>query len=206
MLTLAYTASSQITTGSTYIGGTISFNNNKEEANNVELKSNSFLISPSIGKAIRENLIFGVDLNYLRTEQEFLTAPKLETKGYGAGVFLRKYFPIVNRFFVFGHSNLGFVITDIDQGTGNTRIEGDGFGVNLGLSPGISYYVGKNLYLEAGFNNLVLIAYNEVKTTQHAANGTTTETKSTDYSLSSSLSNSTDLNIGVRFIIPRRRR
>src|SRR5689334_16143358 len=90
----AFSANSQITKGSTFLGGQISANLNSynyDAAGSPTSKTNLFSISPVVGKAIRNNLVIGGRLTYGHGKYNTVTPDEFETNMYGAAVFVRKY-------------------------------------------------------------------------------------------------------------------
>jgi hypothetical protein len=144
-------------------------------------------------------LIAGIDLNYLHSRSENLSTQDNKVNAYGAGVFLRKYFPISNRFYAFGQTGLGYFSQKYDYLQSPSTYEQHSISANL--YPGVAVHVFKSLYLEAAFNNLLQIGYSS--TTIRLVNAGTT-TKQKDFGIQSSLSNGSYLNIGIRFIIPKK--
>ncbi len=63
-------ASAQITKGSFLLGGGISFGEFKSESDANEYKYSSFGISPSLGFAIKDNQVMGLNLSYSKNKSE----------------------------------------------------------------------------------------------------------------------------------------
>lgn len=205
ILLFATVTKAQITKGSVYLGGSVGFSTKSEEINgsSTERKSTSFSINPAIGVAIKNNLIAGIDLNYLHSKSNNISTENNKVNTYGVGVFLRKYFPISNRFYAFGQTDLGYLSQTYDyfQSTGYTTSTYKQHSISANLYPGIAIHVFKSLYLEAAFNNLLQIEYSST-TIRLISSGTITKQK--DFGIQSSLSSGNYLNIGVRFIIPKK--
>ncbi len=188
-------AHAQIGKRSVLLGGDLGFATQKTDESVVtddKRKLNGFFISPTIGVAIRENLVVGGSINY-RTQTDKSEAMDYRNKydGYGAGVFVRKYKPIgKSGFYVFGQAGLGVQQTKQEvknQGTSvversrTTSIAANAF-------PGISFAVSRKFHLESGFNNLITISYTGEKREQGAMGNTSTY-KSSGFGLTTSLSN-----------------
>ena len=186
----------QILKGSTYIGGNFSVSASNDEGEN--RKSNSFYISPSIGKAIKENLIVGVALNYgnLFTEYE---APSRETRltNYGAGFFVRKYLNLGSKFYIFGQGSLGANFGENKYSTGqgtDTKF----YSVNLNFYPGIAFEINRTFQLEAGLNDLFTVSYQRGK---YYPDNTSAKNKFSSFYASSALASNNWLSIGLRVLI-----
>jgi hypothetical protein len=101
ILLFASITKAQITKGSTFIGGQISGSTFKQESGSNVQKQSSFVISPAIGTAIKQNLIVGIDFTYAHTKYEYPQGPVSEGNSFGGGFFLRRYASIANRFYFF---------------------------------------------------------------------------------------------------------
>ena len=198
-------AYSQISKGSILLGGGIGFGSykSKTDIGNPETKKNNFLISPVIGFAIKENLIVGGDIVYGYGKNSNMPISTQKTSNIGAGVFVRKYFPISSKFYFFGQGRLGggyFETKTESQTNANTKFKG--WNADIGIMPGVSVAVKKSFHLEAGFNNVANIGFQHGKgETIISGNKVTTTTNS--FSFSSSLSTaSSSLFFGCRWILP----
>jgi hypothetical protein len=211
LVCFSFLSNAQIRKGSFYLGGDIGYSSQKEERinpaggmnNEGEQKSISF--SPSIGMAVKENVFAGIDFTYANNESENLSSSNnYKTKALGAGIFLRRYFPVANRFYLFGQVRLGYLDRESDMtSTFNAdRTQEDSWSLQAGLFPGLSYNIYKSLYLEMGLNNLLQIGYENIDRTETRTFGGTFSTERKSFFLQSSLANS-GLNIGVRFILPK---
>lgn len=212
---LSFASQAQITKGSFFIGGNVGYSTTTEERTGVptptnpEGKSSTTVISPAIGIAVKPNLIAGIDFSYGRIDNEnFQGAGSFETKVLGAGLFLRRYFPVAQRFYAFGQVGLGYTDTEAEQRSmfnPNQRDVTNGWLVDASLSPGVAYNLTKTLYLEAGFDDLFRLAYRKERREEiPGGSGTTFTTNRKNFSISSSLSGAIPLTVGIRFIFPRR--
>lgn len=188
----ALSANAQIPKGSIFIGGQISGG----KTVNSGQKQNNFFISPAVATAIKQNLFLGVDLTYGQTKYENNSMPYSNQKGYGGGLFLRKYIPIAKRFYFFAQGRAGYSYDKseysgpyISKNTSNTA--------SLSLYPGVSFALSRVLHIETGFNNLALISYSRSTTTQTGF----PDQKSSNFNFSTSVAG-TSLSFALRFIIP----
>ncbi|HEX2848858.1 MAG TPA: hypothetical protein VHN59_20090 [Chitinophagaceae bacterium] len=194
----------QIKKGATFLGGSISGTTTKtERSDTLFSKEKGLIISPAFGKAIKENLVLGVDLS-IRVFNNDFRGNSLEQRNhsYGGGVFLRKYKQLGSSgFSVFGQGRLGVTFDKYkNNSTSMTYSEiTKGFGVLLSFYPGLSYSVSKRLQLETGFYDLLSINYSRSKRT--VINPTLNEYKTTDFGVSSSLSNASPLYLGFRLLL-----
>lgn len=159
-LCIASTLSAQIGKGSILLGGNLGFTSTTSGSD----KNEGFLISPSLGMAVAENLIAGVNVRYVFSES---SGSASETRNYGAGFFLRKYKHLGKGFYLFGEGELGFDRFREKQRVVNNQIPDvvisrtNAF--RLGLAPGISYALTKRLQLELMFTDLLSVSYSTTK-------------------------------------------
>lgn len=192
----------QIKKGSILLGGDMSFYTRKTDyvAYSVIDHTSRFTISPIVGKAIRDNLVFGAAIGFglSRSKSSDITTDK--TEDYSAGVFLRKYKNI-------GNSGVYFFLQSALAGTFSNDRQFNVSGIvdrskymNYSLSafPGLSYAVSKKLHLETGFNNLLAINYSHGTTKSLSS---TNKSSSDNFSVTSSLSNLSSLYVGFRVLI-----
>lgn len=209
IILFASITNAQINKGSIYLGGNIGGGTTKFEDSNspTEGKSSGFSINPAVGVAIKNNLIVGINLNYTHGKTEnFNGSQNNKRNGYGGGIFLRKYYPLSNVFYVFGEGDLGYFYQKWEYlqtpGYGYTGVNKQN-SISASLFPGLAIHVTKSFYLETAFSNLIGIVYSNSNFTTNSL-GTTSTGKQKDFSIQSSLTNGSYLNIGVRFIIPKK--
>jgi hypothetical protein len=195
----------QIKKGATFLGGDISGGTSKTtSADTIYAKSNGFTISPVFGKAIRENLVLGIDLNTVIYTAENPSGINYDQKNrfYGGGVFLRKYKPLGNSgFSVFAQARLGvgFERVEATWPNASTNISKT-FSTRLSAYPGLSYTISKKLQLETGFNDLIALNYSSNKTTTDNTL-TVNELKRTNFDVYSSLDNFASFYLGFRLLL-----
>ena len=156
-------AHSQITKGSVLLGGDVIVLSDKSEFAQ-QGNQNNVILAPSIGLAIKQNMIIGIDLAYQRNKS---TAQYnfSDLKSYGAGFFIRKYKPLGNRFLLFGESSLDYSNSDLTLGNPVTDTQ-KAWSINLNVYPGLAYSVTKKFQVEASFPNLLEIGYSNMKSYQ----------------------------------------
>ncbi len=200
--TIAGTANAQITKGSVFLGGDVSAYTQKTKSEGeVTNKSSGIYVMPVFGKAIRENLVFGITAGLSISDNEVLTNNvEQEAKGYNAGVFLRKYKNIgTSGFYIFIQGGLG-ANYQLQENSGTYVGYDKTKKITIGLNayPGISYAVSRKFHLESGFNNLLMINYYQEK----RETGTpVVDYKTNGFAISSSLQNSSALYLGFRVLI-----
>ncbi len=203
---LQFMATAQITKGSTFIGGSFNFSHFTQDATNTqpEGKQTGVSISPAIGKVVKDNLVVGVTASYGSFEADkYFNYTDQHNRNWGAGVFVRRYVPIVNRLLFFTESDLGYshqnskYSSGIDNGYNNTMNA-----ITAGVSPGLTFRASRIFYLELGLNNLIQLGYSSTDNMQTTIAGTYKTTQK-GFFLSGNLTNNTLFNIGLRFILPK---
>ena len=207
LFTLAFSfisllCNSQITKGSTLLGGNFSFSSTRSEnssfPNNSE-KHQTFQFSPSVGIAIRQNTIVGAGLTFSRSTASH-SSEFQETSYYGINSFVRKYLSLGKNFYLFGEGSLGYIRGEqkIKQNS-TVQSESNSNNVSLSIYPGLAYAINKWLHLEAGLPNLLYIGYGDT----HGKNTSNPNSSysSKVFSAGTSLSGETPFSVGFRFII-----
>lgn len=208
--TLLNTSYAQINKGSTWIGSNFSYGKTKGKPYpslpEEELKRTSII--PSVGVAIKENLVLGVFATYVneyRENDDYLVENK--SKFYGGGVFVRRYVPVYNQLYIFGEGRLSFnhskASGKYDWGTsGNYSYDLKGWATSVTLTPGIAYGITQNIQLEAGLASLLNISYGSAK----AFNAGTTagnpgNSKMKSFNADVNLDRLSSFTLGVRFLL-----
>src|SRR5450432_3887500 len=99
-ISFSLVSNAQISQGSVLLGGDIDFNSQKTHSTDAINTSNNsnFSFNPSIGKAIKDNLVLGFDASYGHVQNSSDAGggntSTAKTDTYGLGVFLQKYFPL----------------------------------------------------------------------------------------------------------------
>jgi opacity protein-like surface antigen len=201
--TLLSTSYAQINKGSTWLGSNFSYSQSKEGIEQpVDRKIRTTSVLPAFGVAIKENLVLGIYGNYIyeRSENNGVLIDSKEKK-YGGGLFVRRYVPVFNRFYIFGEGRLGYNTYETKNkwNYGNVISSGKIKGWNTGVTftPGISYGVTQNVQLEAGFVSLFSIMYANAKTTSDYY----PPSKLKSFNADLNLDRLSSFSLGVRFLI-----
>jgi hypothetical protein len=202
----------QIKKGSLFIGGDAAVNGSRyksTEANQTTSQSNYYSFSPSLGWAVKDNIVIGGRLlaSFYDYNQFSSSNPDNKGNNIGAGIWMRKYQPLGKSFYLFADAGInGYSVyrkqTELLQP--DYYYKEKGFGVNASIYPGVSYHIKKCLFLEAALNNLISLGYENRNTEQRNPNGTYNKGANNSYNLSSSLSNGVPLQIGIRWIIAKK--
>jgi Outer membrane protein beta-barrel domain len=205
---LASTA--QIKKGAILLGGQLGFNNSSSDytsntppntPQNQKNKGANFGIA--IGTAIKDNVVVGINAGYGYYKNENtvgITSFTSTTDQYNFGVFYRQYKSLGRNFYFLGEAGIGY--NGSKQTEKNTPVINDvtrkSSGLQLYLSPGVSYQVIKKLQLEILIPGIVSAGYNKTKSASQV-NNTTQDNFSINTNLNGSPLNS--LAVGFRFIL-----
>lgn len=199
----------QISKGSLYLGGSVGASSYKQDNSNTTTKGKqkSIFFSPALGVAIQNNLIAGINFSYSSaSSKDFFNYTDYNTHAFGAGVFLRKYYPIIKNLYFFGQSDLGYSqyqyeypVTISNPYTSSSKNQY----ITTKLSAGIAFHLFKSVYIETGFPTLIELGYSKSTITNNSS-GQTWTSKTQGAYIQSYLINSGSLNFGIRFIIPKK--
>ncbi len=195
-------SSAQISRGSVLLGGDLSFGSQKGNTTSTNLNdysSSNFIFAPSIGKAIKDNLVLGGMLTYGHQQNSNDQGGGNNSKStgdtYGLGVFLRKYFPLGKGFSFFTEAQLaGYMIENKTDGTLTGKTEN----LTFAFSPGVAYGISRRVQLELGLPEFFSATYSHNKSLNAGI----------DYNIVNSFSMGTDLaasfqslDIGIKFLL-----
>lgn len=203
-LCCSFCVKAQIKQGSILVGGAVYYTNTHTKNSNGEMsqKENTGFIDLSVGKAIKENSVVGIHLEFSPAVSNSFNdgniVYKTKTTGYGAGVFYRKYKTLGKDFYFFLEAGADYLYGEqkTKDASGN-KLQNNTYSLaNLSLSPGISYKVFKNLDLEVSIPQLIALQYQVNKT-----NGVT-QTSQNQFNFKTNLNASTlnNLSVGFRLI------
>lgn len=148
-----------------------------------DFKTNQFNFSPKAGFFVTDNIAIGVQLGYTSSTEEQPGEGDVNSNTFEVGAFGRYYFTPARNFSFFGQLSLGYATQKTDQD--GVPGESKSNGVNVGLAPGISYFVSEHIALEATFG---LLGYNTVKPDVDGAESTDS------FNIGANL---TDINFGI---------
>jgi hypothetical protein len=204
-------ANAQINKGTVLLGGNIYLGNNKFEGSTPtsyeKTKATNIGIFPSVGVAIKPNTILGISLRYSQWKYTSVQySGDHKNKNYGTEVFLRRYLTLGKGFYLFAQPGVYFyrAIQDTRYYSSSEEIN-KSWNTGINLYPGISYAVNKRFHLEAGLGNIANLSYSEnKKKSKQLSNGQTSTSKGSEFSVSSSLSSNSPINIGFRFFLSKK--
>ncbi len=211
VLSLAINATAQIKKGTILLGGQIAgaSGNNKQANQFTEetVKIKSFVFGTSIGKAIKENNIIGINVgagfsNY-RFRRVGFDSSSSTSNSFNAALFYRKYKKLAKDFYFFGEATGGFGMSKQNNIPSNfpTEYNRKTISTYLSLTPGISYKVFKKMQLEVTLPNIIGAYYSKSKDVETSTSNS--KGYSTNFSLNTGLSNQllSSLSLGFRLFL-----
>lgn len=201
----------QIKKGSLLFGGSLGYASTKQDSKtgNVtyELKKNEVIISPSFALAVADNLFVGADLALNSTTDKYTysgmaTPGKIKSSTKGGGIFVRKYWNIADRFYIFGQGRAGFDAFNRDYATNPPSLPTTyekGYIVSASIYPGLSFALSKKVHLESTFLNLVTLQY--TKRSDYNKQNDQKLNKDRYFDVISSFDNATSFTIGVKVLL-----
>jgi hypothetical protein len=189
----------QVNKGATFLGGDI--NGFFRKTNGGVTEQNTFSFSPVFGKAVRTNLVVGVDASVgFRKEDYGSTTSDMKGHSLGLGVFIRKYKPLgKSAFSLFLQGRVGGSFDYQEVGHNINSREYRTFGVGVSMYPGISYAISKRLQLETGFSNLLSLNYSHGK--EQISGVVPVTNRNSNFSFNSNLNGFSSLYIGFRVLL-----
>lgn len=195
-------AQAQINEGAVLLGGNIS-HSKIENINSMSTRTTDWVISPSVGIALRTNLVAGVGLNYSNRKYREPNA-RQDNDMIGGMLFLRKYIPLGRGFYFFAQGGAGYThLEDVHttSTTSTSRTTQKTNTIQAHFYPGLSFAINKRIHLEAGLNNLLTVGHSTVRTTRYTSwTGTTTRSKGSSLNFDTNVSGITPVSIGFRFL------
>jgi len=202
LISISTAANAQFTKGSGLLGGTLSYTSSKTDYSNPpdNYKNNYGNFNISLGKAIRENAVFGININYRPRSYDYQAGNgiyKNTENGYGIGIFYRLYKSLGKEFYLFGEAGGGYIgsSTTSKDSLGNKVATSNSNGGQIYLSPGIAYKISKKFFIELSIPQLFTIAYSSIKT----KSGSMTTSSSDYFNVDASLDSNPLSNLGIGF-------
>ena len=199
---------SQINKGSVLLGGNISFGfgttenvTNTIPNTSTNYKNHGFLVSPSVGIAIKENTILGIGLSYGNSQNGNEQSPQSQnTSSVGGNIYVRKYLLLGKNFYLFGQANTYYNYTKQDNKTANGDMNNYKVSrIGFNFYPGLSYAVNRKLHLDAGINNLLDLGYS-INKYENVYSGNQSTITSKGFSFDANANVAAPFTIGIRFL------
>ena len=146
--------------GDKLFGGSVSFNTYTNNNNSFSSNGSNIGLSPSFSWLIKDNLAFGIrgGINYEqnKSENQAPSDNKSTTYNGAAGVFLRKYKTVKDKFGMYFDNNLSFYVSNTKNESGTPVVvsKNESKGVNYRFSPGVFYMFSSHFIGEANIGGV----------------------------------------------------
>jgi hypothetical protein len=202
----------QINKGDILLGGNIGYQTQtttyENTPNTTPYKSDDLTIDPSFARAFKNNSVAGFDLSIGHDYSNPGSGSETSNYNlYGAGIFLRRYRPLGNGFYLFGQARLGGsydhdTYSNLGTPPGTPTASSYSTGqVAISLFPGIAYALDRHWQVETELPGFLSISYYHQRQTSTYETGPQQITTTNSFDLSSALTGSNSLSVGVRYII-----
>ncbi|WP_159802264.1 outer membrane beta-barrel protein [Flavobacterium sp. MK4S-17] len=168
--------------GDVFISGSLNFTSEKTG----DFKTNGIIVSPRAAYFVDNNIAVGLSLGFASSKGDVTEEGdtfEVKTTAFEIGAFGRYYFTPANDFSLFGQLNVAYATAKTEVDVVDTEVKVNG--INIGVAPGISYFVSDHFALEATFG---ILGYTTVKPDFDGADSTDTFQIGLDLS---------DINFGV---------
>ncbi|WP_431213201.1 hypothetical protein ACQ86N_47625 [Puia sp. P3] len=208
-LSLAFLSQAQITKGTTFIGGGFQINRfnstgGDSSVSNQNPYSSGYSIAPTVGWAIKNDLVFGVTLGYGhgKTDYKSSNSPVNISNNYLGSLFLKKYKPMGKGFSLFGQGSLGINWSKTSSNlVPQYSSSQTSWGPSLTLFAGPAYRAGRHWQAEAALPGLAVINYSHSSYVQKAQNSPDQHSNSNGFSVSTAFSNFSQFTFSILYII-----
>jgi len=201
---ISFSAQAQfIEKGRHLLGGSLGINfstvddSTDNGGNRLKTRNFSFSLSPSYGKAIKPNLVFGYYLSLgvssARNEDE-RTANVGKSTGYqaGGGVFVEKFFPLSSKLAFSGRLSGGLGYSSF---TGKNYFnavlaqtnKSNNFTAGVSVAPALSYKVSQKFLIDVYANDFIGLSFIRGTTETSVPNANTVKTYHTNFNASTML-------------------
>lgn len=175
---------------------------NKEEGASATPRLTNFLLAPSIGFAIKNNLVLGAQINYIYNREkskgdDFIIQFTPDVKTYGIGFFpyIKKYVPLSKTLWFNIQASIGYQYLNQEEFNDDYVIDEHQF--RIGVSPGVTFNLSDALALKV---DVGFLGYSTSRFEDSRVDSDVSKQENFDFSISSS-----EVLIGlVYFIKPKR--
>lgn len=207
VLFIAFSANAQIKKNAVLLGGDFNITGQKS-SNTYDDKDKHFRsdIVLSIGKAVKENIVVGLNLGFTPRWSKYFpgqypdSSSKFTSTAYSVGAFFRKYKPLAKDLYFVTDVNAGYSHSGPFKSSNKPVNESKTINnsANASLVTGVSYRLYKKLYFE-GSITVVVVTYSDTKTSINDQS-----LRNTIFSFGTIITKGNTLNalsLGFRFVI-----
>jgi Outer membrane protein beta-barrel domain len=206
LLLVSFMASAQLKKGDVLIGGSAYLSGANTKNQGVDGKSNAGNIFVSAGKMIGATTELGLNLGYghyssvVPSNSNGSDSAGLKTNTFSAGLYLRRYKDLGNKFSIFLNGGLlgGYSRSKPVKGSPTNYGDSKVTSIGIGLAPGLAYRVSNHFQAELNFLSLANAGYTHSTVT---SSGVTSKTNSFNVGTNLGAGYLQNIGIGFRFIL-----
>lgn len=201
------TVGAQISKNKILLGGQLGYSSDDYSYQPMGQKSNAGVFGLSIGKAFKENKVWGINISfsgYKTTDQQNASdIINSKVSNTSIGIFYRAYKKLSKELYFFGEAEAGYINTysETYYRVANNTVKYKGNGGFASFTPGLAYKAFKKMYLELTIPSLINIRYSTTNITQTAPQNNYTNHSFGFNTNLSNISNLGSLSVGVRFLL-----
>jgi hypothetical protein len=136
-----------------FISGSFGFESNSIKDGSVKTSSSSFFFSPTLGYFISDNIAIGGGLSFLNAPLD-VGGDQIDVTSIGVRMLSRYYINPGKKFSPFGQISIGFGMVNPEVET-----ESDFNTFDVGVSPGINYFLNNKFSVEATVGRIGYTAF-----------------------------------------------
>lgn len=158
LLFFFFSTNAQYNKGAKLLGGSIYIvgQQSKYEDPLQDVKTTSISFAPYLGSFYRQNRVAGVLASYGSNKRTNVPASQI----FGAGVFLRQYFPIgKSAFSFFAHEQLAGSFGKTYENYSGSNVKFKTSNITASIRPAIAYSIFKKLQVELQLPELISVGY-----------------------------------------------
>ncbi|HSZ33366.1 MAG TPA: outer membrane beta-barrel protein [Puia sp.] len=206
LMLFIFSSNAQFQKGNILLGGDLSYSGTTSTSPNFsgKTKFNSGNFNISLGKAIRENAVVGINLNFQPVTDTYNTGIGLytqQTNNYSIGMFYRMYKSLGKDFYFFGEGGGGYngSTTSTKDSTGHEISTGSGNGGHLYITPGLAYKISNKFFIELSIPEIFILQYTDANTKMGSVTTETDKTLSAGLNLNANILS--NVGLGFRLVL-----
>src|SRR5690554_4813314 len=150
---IAFTTQAQTEKGKFIIGGNVSYNSVKTDADGAKA-SHDFSIVPNVGYFVNDNIAIGTGIGF-ETSKASSASQFGKTDAFVIAPFGRHYVPVAEKFQFFSQLSVPMAFGTTKAIDGDLEVgdkTGSSTSIGVALSPGFAYYPSKKIGIEFALN------------------------------------------------------
>ncbi|RPD40394.1 hypothetical protein [Chitinophaga barathri] len=142
-------AGAQVKKGNVLVGGSAGIKFEQDKALDYKAEGTTYTFSPKVGYAISDKWLAGAYVSGIILNGQ--SSMDVGAVNMMEGIFVRNYHRLGNKLALFGEANVGYFHSGVRY---NDVKHTDNRGIQVGVFPGLSYFVSKRFVLDGTFGGL----------------------------------------------------